>query len=364
LETIVGEPVMFGEHHSLPLVLINLLGLAGILIWHIQGRSRPTARLIVQILFFAGMSLVLWLAGISPYRLDDAELQGAGTLLAKSARILWWLHLAWTLIGFVHIYLTLNRRPQEAHLLQDLIVGVVYLGVALSVIGFVFGAPIGPLIATSGVVVVIIGLALQNTLADVFSGIALAFGRAYAIGDWIQLSDGTEGRVVETNWRSTNLLTGGHNVVVLPNSVLAKQGVTNRSRPDESHLVSLTIRIAATHRPHVIEEIMLIALQDCERIVKNPPPAIALKTIDAIAIEIELQFRVASAATRTPAQNEIIDLVYEHCRTNGLAFAMPEQSVFCLPPAEGAEPAAAVVRQLSSGRYQAMRALQTMNDQP
>src|SRR5690606_9645229 len=38
------------------------------------------------------------------------------------------------------------------------------------------------------------------------------------LGDWIVLSDGTEGRVVETNWRSTQLLTLTHNVVTLPNS--------------------------------------------------------------------------------------------------------------------------------------------------
>jgi small-conductance mechanosensitive channel len=338
---------MFGEDHSLPLVLINLLGLAGILIWHIQGRRHPTARLVVQILFFAGMSLVLWLAGISPYRLDGAELQGSGILLAKSARVLWWLHLAWTMIGFVHIYITLNRRPQEAHLLQDLIVGVVYLGVALSVTGFVFGAPVGPLIATSGVVVVIIGLALQNTLADVFSGIALALGRAYVIGDWIQLADGTEGRVVETNWRSTNLLSGGNNVVVLPNGVLAKQGVTNRSRPDESHQISLTMRVSAAHKPRLVEEFMLAVLQGCERIVINPPPAVALKTIDAIAIEVELLFRVASAASRMSAQNEIIDLIYEHCRTNGVSLAMPAQSLVCVPMGEPKERAALTA--ISSG---------------
>lgn len=341
------SPIMFGEHHFLPLVLINLLGLAGILIWHIQGRRRPTARLVVQILFFSCMSLVLWLAGISPYHLDDVELQDAGMLLAKSARVLWWLHLAWTMIGFVHIYLTLNRRPQEAHLLQDLIVGIVYLGVALSVIGFVFGAPVGPLIATSGIVVVIIGLALQNTLADVFSGIALALGRAYVIGDWIQLADGTEGRVVETNWRSTNLLSGAHNVVVLPNSVLAKQGVTNRSRPDEAHQISLTIRVSAIHKPRLVEEVMLALLQGCERIVTNPPPAVALKTIDAIAIEVELFFRVASAASRISAQNEIIDLIYEHCRTNGVSLAMPAQSLVCIPAGEQREQAA--LRAISSG---------------
>ncbi len=343
------NPIMFGEHHFLPLVLINLLGLAGILIWHIQGRRRPTARLVVQILFFCCMSLVLWLAGISPYHFDYDELQDGGILLAKSARILWWLHLAWTMIGFLHIYLTLNRRPQEAHLLQDLIVGIVYLGVALSVIGFVFGAPVGPLIATSGIVVVIIGLALQNTLADVFSGIALALGRAYVIGDWIQLADGTEGRVVETNWRSTNLLSGGHNVVVLPNSVLAKQCVTNRSRPDESHQISLTIRISAIHKPRLVEEVMLAVLEGCERIVMNPPPVVALKMIDAIAIEVELFFRVVSAAGRMSAQNEIIDLIYEHCRANGISLAMPAQSLVCPPIGEQKEQA--TLRTISSGAF-------------
>lgn len=343
---------MFGEDHFLPLVLINILGLAGILIWHIQGRSRPTGRLIVQILFFATMSLVLGLGGILPYQLDQTELEGTGLLIAKSARILWWTHLAWTIIGFVHIYIGLNRRPREAHLLQDLIVAVVYLGVALSIIGFVFGAPIGPLVATSGVVAVIIGLALQNTLADVFSGIALTLGRAYVIGDWIRLSDGTEGRVAETNWRSTNLLTGAHNVVVVPNSALAKQGVTNLSRPDETHWIAFTVHIAATHAPSVVEEVMLGVLRDCERVVKVPPPAIALKAIDAMAIEVELQFCVASPASRMPAKNEVIDLVYRDCETNGLSLAMPPESLLWGPAVTGGEPAA-IVRPLSSGNARA-----------
>lgn len=333
---------MFDEDHFLPLLLINILGFAGILVWHIQGRRRPTGRLIVQILCFATMSLVLGLGGISPYRLDQAEFQGTGVLIAKSARILWWTHLAWTLIGFVHIYISLNHRPREAHLLQDLIVAVVYLGVALSIVGFVFGAPIGPLVATSGVVAVIIGLALQNTLADVFSGIALTLGRAYVVGDWIRLSDGTEGRVAETNWRSTNLLTSAHNVVVVPNSVLAKQGVTNLSRPDETHWIAFVVRIAATHAPSLVEEVMLGILQGCASIVKVPPPAIALKAIDATAIEVELQFCVVSPASRLPAKNEIIDLVYRGCKTNGLSLARPPKSLLWGPAVAGSEPAAIV----------------------
>lgn len=314
---------MFGDDHTIPLVLINVLGLAGIVVWHIQGCDRPTGRLIVQILFFAGMSLVLYLGGIAPHQPDDAYAEGLTALLSKSARILWWTHLAWTIISFIHIYVRLNRKPREAHLILDMAVAAIYLGVALSVMGFVFGLPIATLVTTSGVVALILGLALQNTLGDVFSGIALTLGKAYAIGDWVQLSDGTAGRVTETNWRSTNLLTGLNNIVVLPNSLLAKQSLTSLSRPDESHLITLGVRFTAGQRPRIVEDAMRSVLEASTRIVKEPPPAVALKGIDAKAIEVELQFRVASLATGTSARNEIIDLIHDRCEAGGLSLAEP-----------------------------------------
>lgn len=326
---------MFADDHFLQLVLINTLGISGIVIWHVQGASRPTARLIVQILFFTGMSVVLITGHIAPHQSDDIYTQGFPALLSKSARILWWTHLAWTIIGFIHIYVRLNRKPREAHLIQDMAVATIYLGMVLSVIRFVFEMPIGSLVATSGVVAIILGLALQNTLGDVFSGIALTLGKAYAIGDWIQLSDGTEGRVTETNWRSTNLLTGAHNVVVLPNSILAKQGVTNLSRPDETHRITLSVRIAATQRPRFVEEVMWSVLQASTLIAKNPPPIVALKTIDAIAIEAELHFRVDSLAIGTSAKNEIVDLLHERCRVCGLSLAMPTGSHVVMPASPG-----------------------------
>jgi len=336
---------MFGDHHSLALVLINLQGLAGIVVWCFQGRGRPTARLIVQILFFAGMTAVLWLSGILPHWVAETDFQGA--YLAKSARILWWIHLAWTLIGFVRLYIVVEHRPREARLLQELVVAVIYLGVALSITGFVFGVPVATLAATSGVVAIIVGLALQNTLGDVFSGIALTLGRPYTLGDWIMLGDGTEGRIVETTWRSTHLLTGASNIVVLPNSVLAKLSLTNLSRPDERQVMTLTVRVAATLAPHIIEEAMHAALQKCQRIVKNPAPLVALKEIDAVAIGMDLLFCVAGPADRLLARNEVIDTVHRHCEANGLSLAMSPQSYAVVLPATADQPQARVMR--SSG---------------
>jgi CRP-like cAMP-binding protein len=207
---------------------------------------------------------------------------------------------------------------------------VVYLSVGLSVLTFVFGLPIRTLVATSGLVAIVLGLALQSTLSDVFSGVALTLGRPYVIGDWIVLSDGIEGRVVESTWRSTHILTGSNNVVVLPNSFLARLGVTNVSRPDETHLLTLTVRIAPTRMPSLVMEVMQSVLLSSSSIVAQPPPTVALKALDAMALVVELQFRVASPTERSKARSEVIDLVYRHCKSAGLGLAMPPECAVAL----------------------------------
>ena len=324
-----------------PLVQLNFVGLAGIVVWHLIPGRRANTRLVVQIAFFLVMTAILVGNNIAPHRFEGDGAEQASALLVVSAKLLWWVHLAWAIIGFVRIYLVLEGQPREARLLQDLVVGVVYLGTALSILAFVFGVPIGALVATSGVIAIILGLALQNTLSDVFSGIALTLGRPYGIGDWILLSDGTEGRVVESTWRSTHLLTGANNVVVLPNSLLAKLGLTNISRPDETHWLTLIVRVAPTRMPAIVVDVMRSVLLSCNSIVKEPPPIVALKGLDATALEIELQFRVTSPAQRTPARNEVLDLVYRHCKSAGLLLAMPPASAVAmldLPTEETAEP--------------------------
>ena len=305
-----------------PLYMV-IVGIAGIVVWHIIPQRYSNARLIIQIGFFLAMSALLLDGAVVPYEPSLSSETSADTILIGTAKVLWWAHLAWALIGFVRIYLVIERKPREARLLQDLVVGVVYVGMLLSVLAFVFGVPIGTLVATSGVFAIILGLALQNTLSDVFSGIALNLGRPYVLGDWIVLSDGTEGRVVETNWRSTHLLTLTHNVVALPNSFLAKLGLTNVSSPDESHGLSVTVRVAPTKTPAIVMEAMHTALLSCDAILKSPPPLVVVRGLDAVAIEIELAFRVASVDHRIRARNEIFDLVYRHSRSTGLSLAVP-----------------------------------------
>ena len=306
-----------------PLFQIVALGVAGIVVWHLQGRTRPNARLFVQIAFFALMTAILLVSGISPLKFEPLREGGAMLIAAKT---LWWVHLAWSVIGFIRIYIVLDGRPHEARLLQDLIIAIIYLAVTLSILAFVFDFAIGTLLATSGVIAIILGLALQNTLGDVFSGLALTLGRAYGIGDWMVLSDGTEGRVVESTWRSTHILTPANNIVILPNSYLAKIGLTNISRPDESHLVVLPLRVQPARSPAFVAETLRQAMIGANNIVHEPAPVVAIQSVDALAISIELQFRVRHPADRFPARNELLDIAYRQCMAAGIFPALPSTS--------------------------------------
>ncbi|ATU90548.1 mechanosensitive ion channel family protein [Phyllobacterium zundukense] len=315
------------EMMTSPIINAGWVALAGVIVTRALVRHHAFLKLIAQIAFFIALTGILLANNILPYDVHPGSGSAVETVVLGLVKIVWWMNVAWALIAFVRLYLVLERKPREARLIQDIVVGLIYLGTALSIVAFVFSVPVGTLLATSGIFAIILGLALQNTLSDAFSGVALNLGRPFVLGDWIKLSDGTEGRVVESNWRATHLLTAGNNIAVLPNGFLAKLGLTNVSHPNESHGMALSVRLAPTKIPSTIIECMQMVLLSCNSIVRDPAPLVSLKNLDATAIEVELLFQVSSIAQSIAAKNELIDLIYRHTKSAGLLLSSPASSV-------------------------------------
>ncbi len=309
-----------------PFVQIGLIAVSGAVLVRILLRKYPAHRLFFQFVFFVALTGLLYRYGLAPYEIAPAETPGFQRVFIALAKIIWWMNAAWVLAGCVRVFLIFERRPREGRLLQDLIVGLIYLSAALSIVAYVFSAPVGTLIATSGVFAIILGLALQSTLADVFSGIALNLSKPYEVGDWIVLGNGLEGRVVETNWRATHLLNASNDLVVLPNSGLAKATLTNLSSPNRSHGVKLRTRIMPTMAPSAVSDMLQTALLSSNSIMTSPPPMVEIKSLDAQAIEFELSFRVRDFGASASARHEVYDLIYRHARAAGLQLALPAEA--------------------------------------
>ncbi|MEK1896847.1 MAG: mechanosensitive ion channel family protein [Rhizobium sp.] len=291
----------------------------------IYGRN-PTFRLVANVAFFILLTVVLLSHDIEPYTPDGKGELLAWRIFVGTAKTIWWIGGAMVLVSSVRLFLILERKPREGRLIQDLVVGVIYLGAGLSVIAYVFSVPVGTLIATSGVFAIVLGLALQSTLNDVFSGVALNLGRPYTVGDWIVLDEGVQGRVVETNWRSTHLLSATNDVIIVPNSTLAKRRLTNLTSPDEAHGVTINIRVLPTSPPATIEETMREVLLSSNMILKEPMPSVNIVALDSNAVDAELSFRVSNIGRVSEAKNEVYDLVFRHTKAAGLQLSPPAGS--------------------------------------
>jgi small-conductance mechanosensitive channel len=280
--------------------------------------GHPTNRFIVHVAFFAFLTLLLVGHDVAPWTTVLGDEGLAHRTFIGIAKASWWAGGAMVLASSVRVFLIFERKPREGRLIQDLLVAFIYLGAALSIIAFVFDLPVRTLVATSGVFAIVLGLALQSTLNDVFSGIALNLGRPYSVGDWIEVEGGVRGQVVETNWRSTHLLNDTNDLVIVPNSTLAKATLTNLTGNDSVHGSKVVIRALPTRTPAAIEETMRTVLLSANSILKFPPPSVSVTGLDGSSIEVELSFKVASLGQTGIAKNEIFDLVYRHAKAAGI----------------------------------------------
>lgn len=283
--------------------------------------KRPSVRLIANILFLGALSGVLISHGSIPFASDAGPPLSIRGIVMELLKGIWWLGSASVLVSAIRLFVIIEGTPREARLLQDLLVAVIYVGAALSISAYVLAIPVGTLIATSGAFAVILGLALQSTLNDVFSGIAMKIARPYAVGDWIIVEPTIQGRVIETNWRSTHLVNGTNDLVVVPNSSLAKSRFVNLASPTPEHSVKLEIRVAASQSPSAVTRVMKTALLSSNHILPNPPPSANVTALAEDGIDFQLVFRVKSAGDADVAKSEMFDLLYRHLHASGITLS-------------------------------------------
>lgn len=307
------------EHDTL-VVAFGLMVLGG-LTTHFLFKNYPLARAIIRVITLILLTVVLVSADIVPYR----PLVFTGTPFLDAVhgalKVAWWLFAAWFLVGFLRAFVIVEHRPREGKLIQDLLAGLIYLVAAFAIIAYVFDLPIQGLLATSGAVAIILGLALQSTLGDVFSGVVLSFSRPYRPGDWISLEGGTDGRVIELNWRATHVLTGRRDLAIVPNSTIAKSKIVNVSSPSGIHGVTITVQLDAKTPPATGTEILEHAILNCRLIVATPASSVTIKSINATCTEFDITFFVEELASSTRAQNQLFDLIFRHLAAAGIDLA-------------------------------------------
>jgi small-conductance mechanosensitive channel/CRP-like cAMP-binding protein len=295
-----------------------VIGFFGARYW--QGRS-ALAYFFIQLFVFAILSGLLLARGVVPYRPGVSNGPEPTRLYVGVLEVIWWLGAAWLAVGFLRAFVVLERQPRGTKLVQDLLAALIYLAATFAIVAYVFDLPIKALLATSGALAIIIGLALQSSLGDVFSGIVLNIERPYRVGDWIILDDTLQGKVIETNWRATHILTGNQDVAIIPNSVIAKSKLVNCSAPTKVHGASIRVRLEPSLTPAAGCELLKEVLLGSTHILRTPEPSVTIKDLSAEMIDFELSYSVAEVGAVDRAQNELFNRVYRAAAAAGVRFS-------------------------------------------
>src|ERR1051326_198957 len=195
--------------------LVALVGIAWLFVRHHAVYHRFGGTLGFLAVAFAAEIAIPWL---------DPQRTAAMTLRAMSLlAFLFGLVRALVIVADV---VARRRQSDFSTIFRDLATIFVYGVVVLVVARMELNVDVTPLLATSALVTAVIGLALQETLGNVFSGLSLQMQKPFEPGDWVRF--GTHlGRVQGIGWRSTRLVTRSLELLEVPNAVLARDVITN-----------------------------------------------------------------------------------------------------------------------------------------
>ena len=269
----------------------------------------PRTRRLLAVLALVILLTALWfvLARLPALKLPPTFLSYAA-LAARATSFVWWI--ASGLLAFMvverFVWAVFARHGMQVpKLLVDVVRAVVTAFAILGMVSAMFEETIAGLLTASGVFGVVMGFALQSTLADLFSGIALNIQRPYRVGDWIQLDANTIGEVMEMNWRATHLRTPAGNIVVMPNGKLAAAQVTNFSAPTPRHRVQLAFVLDARVHPELACRALACAALKPRAVLADPAPHARIKTFRDKSIEYELAFWIDEFTGTDGAVDEV-----------------------------------------------------------
>jgi small-conductance mechanosensitive channel len=225
------------------------------------------------------------------------------------------------LIAFETLFRRGQGEPPPA-LLGSLVTVVLY-AVGLGVVAHVFfGFDPTPFLAGSAIAGAVVGLALQDALANLFSGIALHSDAPFRVGDWVRLGE-AEGRVEEVTWRALRLRTWSNDTLTLPNNDVARKQVLNFSRPAEPHSRVLTVGVSYAAPPNRVLAVMREVLRRVEGLPEQPPSTVRLVGYADSAVQYEVRYQARAYEDWRRLESEILRLIWYHFRRAGLEIPFP-----------------------------------------
>jgi small-conductance mechanosensitive channel len=233
-------------------------------------------------------------------------------------------------------YLFLGHMKEGVPLL---LVNLFSLLLSIAIAGWfateIFGIRLAPVLATSAVFSLILGLALQDTLGNLFAGVSLQLDKPYEIGDWIEVVQSGNtwiGQVEEITWRATTLIGLYDELLILPNRVMANAEISNFSARNTPIWRSQSFRLPYTTDIEGMKKLISDAASTVEGVRKTPGTFVWIRE----TTESWLVFRCSYTIDDYPSQfrigSEVIAAVIGALRKSGFTGAAQRVEIIAEAP--------------------------------
>lgn len=285
------------------------------------------ARLLPAYLVFTiAASIYLAVAVVDPARLKD-----------PADTVTWWLNRAVVgamLYVLVRVFdrllvvpmFTRGGTAQVPRFIHQLILIVVSIFVILMYGKVAFGWPITDFLTGGAVVSIVIGLALQESLGNLFSGLMLQAAPPFVLGDFIQ-AGGLEGRVVDMTWRAVTLHTLDDNYVVIPNGSIAKQEIVNYHAPTSTTARMVKIGLDYDLPPCDAVAVLQRAALETNGVQATPPPTIVMLEFADSSIIYGIKFWITEPQRHLRVEHEVRMHAWYRIREKGYNIPFPVRTV-------------------------------------
>ena len=250
------------------------------------------------------------------------SVQVAGTFDAAAITLFWF----GVMRGLVRVVEGFARRDRVhfSTIFRDLATLVLWTVVVMVVLRSCFDVNINHLLAIPALLSVVVGLALQETLGNIFSGLALQLHRPFQPGDWVR-SSGRLGRVLGISWRTTTIVTRSAETVEVPNAELAKQVLVvypHRASADE-----FTIGISYDEPPNRVRDVILRAARDIPEILHAPAPAVFAWSYGDFAIRYRVKYWMADYGQAEEVRDQLVTSLWYSLKRNQVEIPYPVQTL-------------------------------------
>jgi small conductance mechanosensitive channel len=222
----------------------------------------------------------------------------------------------------------LAERARSDEALRDLLVpltkfAVLAVGVlmALDQMGF----EVRSLIAGVGIAGLAVGLAAQETMANIFAGFAILWDQPYRIGDTVTMA-GNQGQVSEIGLRSTRIRTFDQREVILPNKEIIHQPIVNHSRAPAMR-IDAPVAVAYGVDVARVREVLLGAARQGLPVLESPEPQVVVTALGESGVTVELRVWVTDPLAPGSSRFLLLEVAKRALEEAGLEIPFPQRVV-------------------------------------